>query len=52
MLRLPDFLQVDKEWSAISKRPYDPFLSDHGEDQVLLLLTAHGQVCTLPSFNL
>ncbi|KAL3132345.1 hypothetical protein ABBQ32_008922 [Trebouxia sp. C0010 RCD-2024] len=25
--------EVNKEWSAISKRPYDPFLSDHGEDQ-------------------
>ncbi len=29
-------LQVDKSWSAIAKRPFDPFLSDHGQDQVLL----------------
>lgn len=27
-------LQVDKEWSAIAPRPFDPFLSEHGEDQV------------------
>ena len=27
-------LQVDKAWSALAKRPYDPFLSDHGQDQV------------------
>lgn len=27
-------IQVDKSWSAVAKRPYDPFLSDHGQDQV------------------
>ena len=27
-------LQVDKQWSAIAPRPYDPFLSEHGEEQV------------------
>ncbi|DBA67670.1 TPA: hypothetical protein ACH3X2_001262 [Trebouxia sp. C0005] len=25
--------EVDKSWSAIAKRPFDPFLSDHGQDQ-------------------
>ena len=36
--------QVDKQWSAIAKRPYDPFLSDHGEDQVMYSLISYSML--------
>lgn len=45
-LRMLQCLQMDKTWSAKASRPYDPYLTPKGEEQVGGSLCPSVTVCT------